>query len=366
MTWSSSWRRFSTSATGFSRASRRRSRPPPAPRGYHRRGVTSTRTWRVSLYAGVAAVVIAFVVLWLAPSGSFIFLPDPAEPADPVVSVPGEKPGHGDSGIYFLEVSIRKASLLERLFPSIHKGASIVPARVYNPEGLSGAERRRVGLGEMSVSQQIAITVALESLGYHVTQTGARVAAITSGYPADGVIRLGDVVVKARGRSVRTPADLTAAMKGTRPGDTVRLTVRRNGARRELEVGTRSDPHDPTRAVMGISVEPSPHFPIDVKIQTRNIGGPSAGLAFALDIVAELRGHLDHGRRIAVTGALAPDGQVLPIGGIKQKTFGAREADADVFLVPKSNATEARKWADGLPIVPVQTFDQAVTYLKTH
>jgi Lon-like protease len=327
--------------------------------------VTITRTWRVSLYAGVAAVVIAFTVLWLAPSGSFIFLPDPAEPADPVVSVPGEEAGHGDAGIYFLEVSIRKASLLERLFPSIHKGASIVRAQVYNPEGLSSAERRRVGLGEMSVSQQIAITVALESLGYHVAQTGARVAAITTGYPADGVIRLGDVVVEARGRSVRTPADLSVAMKGTRPGDTVRITVRRHGERRELEVGTRGDPRDRKRAVMGISVEPAPHFPIDVKIQTRNIGGPSAGLAFALDIVDELRGDLDHGRRVAVTGALAPDGRVLPIGGIKQKTFGALESHADVFLVPKGNAAEARQWAEGLPIVPVETFDQAVTDLKT-
>jgi PDZ domain-containing protein len=309
--------------------------------------------------------VIVFGILWLAPSGSFIFLPDPAEPADPVVSVPGEKPDHGEAGIYFLEVSIRKATLLERLFPSIHKGASIVPARVYNPEGLSGDERRRVGLGEMSVSQQIAITVALESLGYHVVQTGARVAAITTGYPADGVVRLGDVVVAARGHPVRTPADLTAAMEGTRPGATVSLTVRRNGARRQLQVGTRPDPNDAKRAVMGISVEPAPHFPVDVKIQTRNIGGPSAGLAFALDIVDELRGGLDRGRRIAVTGALAPDGRVLPIGGIKQKTFGAREADADVFLVPKANAAEARKWADGLEIVPVGSFDQAVTYLKT-
>ena len=118
--------------------------------------------------------MIVFAILWLAPSGSFIFLPDPAEPADPVVSVPGEKPDHGDAGIYFLEVSIRKATLLERLFPSVHRERRSCPPASYNPEGLSSAERRRVGFGEMSVSQQIAITVALESLGTTSPRRGAR------------------------------------------------------------------------------------------------------------------------------------------------------------------------------------------------
>ena len=99
---------------------------------------------------------------------------------------------------------------------------------------------------------------------------------------------------------------------------------------------------------MGISVEPAPHFPVDVKVQTGTSAAPPPGLAFALDIVDELRGGLDHGRRVAVTGALAPDGRVLPIGGVKQKTFGARDAHADVFLVPKANAAEARKWAGSL------------------
>ncbi len=102
---------------------------------------------------------------------------------------------------------------------------------------------------------------------------------------------------------------------------------------------------------------------MDVSIDAGSIGGPSAGLAFALGIVDELGDDIDDGRTIVVTGELALDGTVIPIGGIKQKTIGAKEAGADVFIVPDANAEEARKYADGLEIVAVSTFDEAIDAL---
>ncbi len=121
------------------------------------------------------------------------------------------------------------------------------------------------------------------------------------------------------------------------------------------------------RPVFGIIVEPEANIelPVDISIDAGNIGGPSAGLAFALDIVDELGSDIDDGRKIVVTGALGLDGAVAPIGGIKQKTIGAREAGADVFVVPEQNAAEARRYADGLSIVSVQTFDEALAALET-
>ena len=112
----------------------------------------------------VAAGVFAFY-----PSDHYIFLPDPARSVEPLVHVQGERQDSDGGGIYMVDVLIRKASLLERYFPGIHQGASLVPEKVYNPQDLPERVQRQQGLAEMSASQKIAATVALRHLGYHVT-----------------------------------------------------------------------------------------------------------------------------------------------------------------------------------------------------
>jgi Lon-like protease len=107
-------------------------------------------------------------------------------------------------------------------------------------------------------------------------------------------------------------------------------------------------------------------LPIPIHFDAGDVGGPSAGLAFALDILQELGRNVAHGKKIAATGELSLDGTVSPIGGVKQKTLGAREAGVDVFLVPAGeNAQEARRYAKGLRIVPVKNFQQALQALAT-
>lgn len=321
--------------------------------------------FRRTFAAGLALLGVVAAVLWFVPSDHFILLPDPATPADGVVHVPGEKEDgpRDEGGIYFLEVHVRKASVLERLFPSLHEGASLVPEDVYNPAKLTFEERRKISLDEMSLSQQVAITVALRSLGHDVPERGAEVVSVRSGFPASGKLEVGDVIVEARGVPVSSPQDLAEAMREVNPGERVRLRVMRSGSARDLVLDTRGAPEDPGRAVFGIVVQPELTFPIDVTIDAGNVGGPSAGLAFALDVVDELGEDVDRGRKVAVTGALDLDGTVEPIGGMKQKTFGAREAGATVLIVPKGNAAEARRYADGLTVVPVSSFQQALSYL---
>jgi PDZ domain-containing protein len=265
-----------------------------------------------------------------------------------------------------VDILISRASLFERLFPQVHDGAELVPEEEFNPEGLSESERREESLSEMSASQQIAISVALRHLGHKVDPLGAEVAQVLPGAPADGKLRIGDVIVGAKGREVRTPEDLFEAMSAHTPGTPVRLEVRRGGRDMEIVVGTRASTDGERRAVVGIIVQPELRFPVDIRIDAGNIGGPSAGLAFALDIVDELGEDLDRGRRVVVTGTLGLDGRVGPIGGIEQKTLGARLVDADVFLVPDENATAARSRADGdLEVIPVSTFQEALSELTT-
>ena len=312
-----------------------------------------------------AAVVLTAIVGSLAflPSDHYLFLPDPARPVDPLVRVPDEARGSERGGIYMVDILVREASLLERIFPGLESGSTLVPDEVVNPEGLSEDERQEISLGEMSVSQKVAVAVALRSLDYDVP-TSVTVAQVEPRTPASGKLEEGDVVSEVKGRKVDSPDDVFRIMRGHVPGEPVELEVRRDGRTLALEVGTKRAPDDPDRAIMGIIVGLDIDPPIDVEIDAGDIGGPSAGLAFSLDVVDELGRDVDRGRRVAVTGALELDGRVVPIGGIKQKTIGAREADSDLFLVPDRNAREARRYAEGLEIVPVTTFEEALDELR--
>lgn len=278
--------------------------------------------------------------------------------------MPGEQEEDEDeAGIYMVDIVIRKASLLEQLFPGIQGGASIVPAREFNPENLPDRVRRQQSLAQMSASQLVATAVALRALGYEVDSEGLEVAEVQVGAPADGPLEPGDLIVEAEGTEVTTPEELSDVMAEVEPGDSVRLRIERDGAEQAVTVGTRPSSDDPPRALMGILVQPKLEFPVDISIDAGDVGGPSAGLAFALDIYDELGEDIDDGRKIVVTGALDLDGTVQPIGGIKQKTYAAREADADLFLVPDENLEGARRYAEGTEVVPVSTFREALSVL---
>ena len=107
-------------------------------------------------------------------------------------------------------------------------------------------------------------------------------------------------------------------------------------------------------------------LPFPVRIDAGSIGGPSAGLAFALDVLEELGRDVDRGYKVAATGELGADGTVGPIGAVKQKAIGARRAKVDVFLVPAGdNATEARRYAGSVRVIAVESFRQALRALAT-
>ena len=320
-----------------------------------------------------AGLVLGAVVLgaaWLVPSDSYLLLPDRAKPLEEKVEIQGEKDG-GSGGIYYVDVVVRKASMLEELVSALRpEGADLVPEEDLVPPGSSFRERRRQNIRLMDRSEEVAAAVALRDLGYDVDAEpeGALVVAISPGAPAAGKLAATDVVVAVDGAAVRTPDDLRRLIAKHEPGETVRLRVRSGGATRDVEVGTIESSEEPGRPIVGIQVEQFAdiQLPISVEIDLGGVGGPSAGLAFALDVVEELRGNVDRGLRIAATGELGLDGSVAPIGGVKQKVIGARRSRADVFLVPAGdNAVEARRHAGDLRIIPVESFGQALRALAT-
>jgi PDZ domain-containing protein len=282
------------------------------------------------------------------------------------VHIPGEKDEEEQGGIYMVDIVVRKASLLERLIPALHSGASLVPAKAFNPGNVPEHVRREQSLAQMTASQKTATAVALRALRYHVEAQGVEVAEVEVGAPADGPLRPGDVITAAEGEKVTTPEDLQDVMAKVEPGESVTLRVEQEGAERMVTVGTKASSDEPPRAIMGILIEPKLHFPIDITINAGSVGGPSAGLAFALDIYDELGPDIDDDELIVATGEIGLDGRVFAIGGIKQKTISAREADADLFLVPDKNAADARRYAGDLDIVPVSSFREALSAFETN
>jgi Lon-like protease len=322
----------------------------------------------VILFGFVLLVVAALLALTWIPSDHYIILPDKARPTDPLVAIPGEESGQ-DNEIYMVDVKVGRASLLERIFPGIHEGATLVPEHVINPEGVSDRQRRRSSLNDMTRSQKVAIAVALEELGrqVEVTPAGAEVVLVQPGSPADGVLEVGDLIVEVDGEPVEGTDDLRDAFADVEPGDQVELTVEREGKSVELTAGTQGLESEPERAVVGVQVQDADtfEFPVDIEIDAGGIGGPSAGLAFALDIVDELGDDIDRDRTIVATGELSLDGTVGSIGGVKQKAIAAERAGADLFLVPDGNYEEAEDAVDGLDVVAVSDFDEALSVLAT-
>ena len=323
----------------------------------------------------VGLVVAAAIVLYLVPSNDYLFLPDAAHPVAPLVDVKGGKDPGGPGGIYFVDVFERRASMFESLFPWIHDGATLVPAKLVVPPGVSDNAVRQADLREMSISQRVAAAVALKRLGYKVVArpSGVIVAALDSRSHAVGKLRPSDLIVSVNGASTKTIAELRAQLAKVKPGDTVELGVSRGIATNQgknfvVTVKTMADTANEKRAIVGFAPEQAAeiHLPLKVSIDAGNVGGPSAGLAFALEVMEELGHNVDRGYKVAATGQIELDGKVTSIGGVKQKTFGVRKAKADVFLVPAGeNAREARRYANGLRIIAVKSFPQALRALAT-
>jgi PDZ domain-containing protein len=327
------------------------------------------RFFKLLIVAGCVLFAVA-AFLYVIPSDEYILLPDKARPLAPQVFVQGERADKDGGGIYYVAVEIDKASVLEKLFHGIREGSTLVPASAVRTPGESEAEHRKVELRAMAESQKIGAAVALKSLGYpvRVKVLGTLIAGVDPKGPSNEKLQAGDAIIAVDGQSTKTLADIRREIRKHRPGETVEIGVRRNGKPETAEIKTVAEPKHPERPIIGVFLQADSRIslPVPVRIDLGRVGGPSAGLAFALDVAEELGHDIDRGRKVAASGELELDGTVLPVGGLKQKTIGARRAGVDVFLVPVGeNAKDARRYAGSMKVVPVKSFRQALHALAT-
>lgn len=343
--------------------------PSPRPRGRSRRD-------RIGWAAVTVAVVIA-VVLALVPSPYVIEQPGPlydvlgvAESDGeevPLIEIPDEEtfPTEGELNLLTITVLGRPGltpNWLEVLGAWFDPTRMAVPIEVIFPTGVTEADREAQNIAMMVDSQQDAIAAALVELGYEFPRE-VTVARILDDSPAAGVLAVGDVILAVNGEPVHSIDELRSAVQENGATEPARLLIARDGAEQTVEV----IPDDRGGTiVLGVGVRMQYEFPIDVELQLDNVGGPSAGMIFALGIVDKMTpGAMTGGEVIAGTGTIDAAGAVGAIGGIRQKLWAAHDAGADWFLAPESNCDEVTgNVPDGVRVFAVSTLDDARTIVE--
>jgi PDZ domain-containing protein len=239
---------------------------------------------------------------------------------------------------------------------------AVVPEQELFGTGQTAKQVQQVDQQQMTSSQQTATAAALHQLGIGY-QTEVVVVSAVKGMPAYGVLEAGDVINDVDGKSVTDEPSLNALIRAHPTGTTLRITIERKGTAQQVQVTTKESGGHP---VVGIEVQEQYKFPFTVKVDVGNIGGPSAGMMFALGMIDKLTPmNLTGGKFIAGTGEINAAGQVLAIGGIQQKMVGARDQGATIFLTPASNCSDtAGAVPAGLKLVKVSTLSQAVNDLE--
>ncbi|MEI2733313.1 MAG: S16 family serine protease [Dermatophilaceae bacterium] len=217
------------------------------------------------------------------------------------------------------------------------------------------AEENRV---EMAGSQQVAAAVAVRATGRQVPEV-IKITGVLDKAPSAGELKAGDVLVSIAGGAVTDGGALRAAIQRVPAGEAVEMVVQRDGT--EVTVHPRTGRADDGRTILGIMLAVEYRMPFTVKVDAGNVGGPSAGLMFALGIYDKLTaGAMTGGVTIAGTGTIDDAGTVGPIGGIAQKMVGAREAGATFFLAPAANCPDVLgREPAGMTVVKIGSFAEA-------
>jgi len=331
------------------------------------------RASRLRRVVGVSAVI--FVIALIGAStikiGYFTQSPGSAVAIEHLIIVDGTEVFPSDGEIFFTTVRLTgEITLLEYLLGLADPSVDLRPSsEVLGTE--TREEQRERNLELMASSQEIAVRVALERLGFDViVERGALISEVLPGSDSEGKLEPGDVVVLAGGDPIAAGPDLVAAIQALEPGADLMVTVERPtdaGEPTNLEISVTLQDNE-GQAQLGVGVTTAldlVDLPFDVDISTTSVGGPSAGLALTLatlDLLSD--GELTGGIDVATTGTIDIFGNVGPIGGAAQKAHAVRRAGIGLFLVPEANFEEANGAAgDGLVVLPVATLDDALAIL---
>lgn len=287
-----------------------------------------------------------------------------------VVEVDGTRTYPTSGQLRMTTVSINdEVTLFDALGKWVSGRYALAPRDEYFSPGQTQEDLERENTKMFQDSQSAAETAALRYLDKPVKVIAQE---ITRGAPADRFIQPGDRLLEVNGQPIAVQEDVRKALQGTKPGQTVPITFQHEDEPKktvDVELGKASDfDRDDTRTEGFLGLAPADRADVqfEINIHLEDVGGPSAGLIFALAIVDSLTpGAMEDGRTVAGTGAIDVKGNVQPIGGIPFKLIAANEDGATTFLVPADNCAEAKSNApDGMDLVKVETLAGAVEALE--
>ena len=242
---------------------------------------------------------------------------------------------------------------------------AVVPRELIYPDDVTGDEVRERQARLFSTSESDAIGAALNFLDIPAT-TEVVITAVFDDTPAGESLEPRDQVISIDGVAVDQPSDVVDAIQGKPIGSTFVFEIERDGEIVEAELTSAENPERAESPYIGamVGIYVTPDFDIDFTLQ--DVGGPSAGLMFATGIIDKLTPEdLTGGGYVAGTGTIKPDGTVGPIGGIRQKLAGARDAGAELFVMPERHCVEAAGHIpDGLTVVPVASLSDAIEAIR--
>ncbi|UKS29931.1 PDZ domain-containing protein [Paenibacillus sp. HWE-109] len=347
--------------------------------------VSATRRYLLSAIVGVVIVYLLFFVRL----PFFIFMPGTAEEIKPMVTV--AKGSDTEKGTLMLTtVRVADANVVNYIVGLLHPYEEIQPKRSVLKQGESEQEYTQRQEYVMLTSQANAIQAAYThaKVPFHISHEGVLVLQTLPGLAGEKVLKPGDVLLKSGDKEVKVAQDLLDSLKGKKPGDSVAITYKRQKVEQQatLVLGTLPQQEgDKGEARAGLGVVPADMQSVkadqadqQVTIKAGEIGGPSAGLMFSLEIYNQLLPEdITKGYRIAGTGTIETDGTVGPIGGIEHKIIAADREKADYFFAPKDvtykDGTKVNNYSDAvhraeqiktkMKIVEIGTMDDALKFL---
>lgn len=316
----------------------------------------------VAWFVLVLALIVAAGTV---PLPYYAIGPGPAREVEPLIDLGGQTRYPSSGKLIMTTVTESQVTAIEAFRAWLDPHVQLVSKDLIIPPGSDAQTEQARAISDMDQSKIDAAYVALSAVdGYPKDHgKGALIAATGTGCPADGKLFAGDTIVAIDGAPVRSAHDASKIISAAAPGDPLDFKIRAAGQTHDIDVakGKCQGSKDP---LVGINIVDA--FPFPVKINSGEIGGPSAGLMFALGLYDLMTpGDLTHGRTIAGTGTIALDGTVGPIGGITDKVVAAERVGATVFLVPKDNWNELKNVdTGGMQLIKVSSFQDAVDALK--
>lgn len=327
------------------------------------------------LYFFIVVLIAYFIASYQLPY--YIQRPGKADELDPIVQV--ENGHESDGEMHLVTVSGIQATPLQYIWAKIFPHNEILPIDEVFPEGLDQDDYMHAQLQLMESSQEASTVVAYQAAGEEISieYKGVYVVSVVEGMPADGVLEPGDVIVGVDGRKIEKSEDLTEYIQTKQHGETVTIDYKRENEERTAELRLEKFDDDEEEAGIGIRLvtDREVHIERPVEFSSGNIGGPSAGLMFALEIYDQLTEEdITKGYLISGTGEIDYDGNIYPIGGVDKKVVAADRKGIDIFFAPNENGdpdsnyevakAKAEEIDTDMEVVPVDTFEDALSYLE--